>query len=71
MDRTEFADSTAIAEIRYLPDDLALEVTFTSGAVYLYAGVPVDVAEGFSAAASPGTFFQEEIRNLYSYRRLR
>lgn len=71
MERTEFQDSTAVAEIRYFPDVRALEVTFQSGSVYLYDDVPPTVADNFSAAASAGTFFHDEIRDRYRYRRLR
>jgi len=47
-----------------------LRVTFVSGDVYDYAGVPPEVVEDFRAAPSKGRFFGPHIRDRYPYRRI-
>jgi KTSC domain len=50
--------STAIADIEYDPERARLTVTFVSGRVYDYDGVPLDVVADFQSAESKGVFFQ-------------
>ena len=47
-----------------------LRVTFVSGDVYDYAGVPPEVAEAFRAAFSKGRFFASDIRDRYPFERV-
>lgn len=62
--------SDAIVSISDLSDPRGLVVTFTTGKTYRYFGVPPEVHRAFLAAASKGTFFNEEIRGPYRYRLL-
>ena len=63
-------DSTAIHEIDYDAERAKLSVHFTSGARYIYVGVPGEVHRSFVAADSKGRFFQREIRDRYPFNRL-
>ena len=59
--------SSAIHQIEF--DELThrLYVTFTSGKTYTYYGVPRSVYEGFVQAASKGAFFNDYIKDRYSF----
>ena len=59
--------SSAIADIEYDPDLERLTVTFVTGRMYEYTGVPIDVAAGFQSAASKGAFFNAHIRDRYNF----
>lgn len=58
--------SSAIRQIEF--DELThrLYVTFTSGSIYTYYGVPRNVYERFMRAPSKGTFFNDYIKDRYS-----
>ena len=45
-------------------------MTFTSGDVYEYDGVPPEVNAAFRDAFSKGQFFGPNIRDRYPYRRV-
>lgn len=60
--------SSVIRFFRYAPDTRELKVTFVSGRLYVYEGVPAEVAAAFSQARSKGSFFNREIRDRYAYR---
>ncbi|MBR0993336.1 KTSC domain-containing protein [Bradyrhizobium japonicum] len=60
--------SSVIRFFRYAPDRRELKVTFVSGRIYAYEGVPAEVAAAFGEARSKGTFFNRNIRDLYVYR---
>lgn len=62
--------SAAIRDIEYDRDREKLFVRFTSGAEYLYEGVPSDVHRAFVNASSKGAFFSETIRDRYAFDRL-
>jgi hypothetical protein len=59
--------SSAIREIEF--DELThrLYITFTSGKTYTYYGVPRSVYERFAHAASKGAFFNDFIKDRYSF----
>jgi hypothetical protein len=63
-------DSTAIRRIRYDEARRKLFVRFTSGAEYVYVGVPGEVCRSFAKAESKGRFFARKIRDRYPYNRL-
>ena len=46
-----------------------LTVRFTTGKVYVYALVPLAVAEALGAAPSKGAFFNDAVRDKYPHRR--
>ena len=45
-------------------------MTFVSGEVYEYDGVPPEVNDAFRAAFSRGRFFGPHIRDRYPFRRV-
>lgn len=57
---------------RYLYDTAAheLTITFVTGRVYAYEDVPPSVYQAFQASSSKGAFFNTEIRDCYSHRKL-
>lgn len=60
-------DSTAISEITYNNTSKILTITFTSGASYIYIGVPESEYENLAEASSIGRTFVEDIRNNYFF----
>jgi hypothetical protein len=58
--------SSCISAYDYDPTTMELEITFRSGRTYTYSGVTPDVAAGFAAASSKGSYFNEEIKGSYS-----
>jgi hypothetical protein len=60
-------DSSVIRFLRYDPRERALQITFTSGKTYIYLDVPPEIHEGLLKADSQGEFFNEEIRDQYSF----
>jgi len=63
-------DSTAISEIEYNVVSSLMKVTFTSGATYIYAGVPESEYEALVEASSIGRKFVRDVRNDYIYFRI-
>ena len=59
--------STVIRQFTYDPGGRVLTITFVSGEVYDYLGVPAEVHAGLQAAASRGRFFGARIRNRYRF----
>lgn len=62
--------SSVIRRFNYDEPRRRLRVTFVSGDVYDYIGVPPEVAEGFRAAFSKGRFFASHIRDRYPFERV-
>ncbi|HWL62180.1 MAG TPA: KTSC domain-containing protein [Steroidobacteraceae bacterium] len=62
--------SAAIRSFKYHPETSRLVIVFQTGRRYAYYDVPPDVHESMRAARSRGTFFNERIRDRYSYSRL-
>ena len=62
--------STVIRRFEYYPERRELEIIFTTGRRYLYAGVPEEAARRFRASFSKGVHFNRHIRNHYSCREL-
>lgn len=60
-------DSSAIASIEYTQ---ILDVKFKSGTSYRYFGIPEDVYFGFRDSDSKGKFFQQNIKNRYTFERM-
>jgi hypothetical protein len=59
----EPVSSSVIAAIGYDEEREVLEVEFTSGTIYRYLRVSLDVYEDFLASRSKGTFFNERIKD--------
>ena len=68
--RRERVNSRTIASIGY-DDAETLEVEFVSGSVYRYDRVQEEVYEDFRQAASKGQFFNEHIKDAYSFVRVK
>ena len=64
MDRTRVS-SKNIRSIGYDEGSQTLEVEFTSGGIYDYAGVPKKLYQHFMAAPSKGSFFDSSIKDKY------
>jgi hypothetical protein len=62
--------SSVIRGISYDEVTGTLFVTFTSGDLYAYTGVPADTFEAFKGAFSKGRFFARHIRDQFPYRQL-
>ncbi|MCK5845054.1 MAG: KTSC domain-containing protein [Victivallales bacterium] len=67
----EFAPFTSsnLAQVRYDPEGLLLEVEFHNGGRYHYYDVPDHVAMAFDQAESKGQFLAAEIKGRYRYSR--
>ncbi len=48
-----------------------LYVSFNSGSMYSYSGVPESVYNNLMSASSKGSYFATYIRKSYPYRRIR
>lgn len=62
-------DSTTLKDVAYDTDRRRLVLTFTSGSVYEYADVPAMTARDLLEAESKGHYFNEHIRDHYSFSR--
>jgi len=62
--------SSVIASHSYDPATAELTVTFATGRVYLYRGVPEELAAAFEIALSKGVFFNTRIRDHFRCREL-
>ena len=63
--------SSVIQSFVYDKEEQRLVVRFVSGKVFTYDDVPAKIAEGFRAAASKGTYFNEVIRDRFPFARSR
>ena len=59
--------STVIRSFAYRPDVRELEVLFTTGRRYVYAGVPAEAYEALRGAFAKGRHFNARIRGRYDY----
>lgn len=62
--------SSVIRRFSYDEPQRRLRITFVSGEVYEYDGVPPEVNDAFRAAFSRGRFFGPHIRDRYPFRRV-
>lgn len=63
--------SSMLASVGYDEQKQILEIEFHSGGVYQYLGVPSQVYLDLMAAASHGTYFDQNIKKAdYSYKRV-
>jgi KTSC domain-containing protein len=60
-------DSSMIRRIEYEEPTRELDITFTSGKTYTYSNVPKSVYERFLRAPSKGQFFNDYIKDQYSF----
>ena len=69
MERTAVR-SRDIAIVGYDSKTSTLEVTFRNGGVYHYFGVPAEVYKTLMTAPSQGTYFNQDIKEKYPYRKV-
>ncbi len=62
--------SRVISSFTYDQQRRRLVVTFVTGRVYEYAGVPAEVAANLRASFSKGVFFNAHIRDQYPEREI-
>jgi len=60
--------SSVIDKIDYEAQHARLTVTFTTGRVYQYFLVPLDLAAAFQSAPSKGAFFNTRISDHFAFR---
>jgi hypothetical protein len=60
--------STVIKDFEYEPELARLTITFTTGRIYQYFMVPPDVAASLQGALSKGAYFNDRIRDRFSFR---
>ncbi len=69
MERTPIT-STNLSAAGYDEASQTLEVEFNYGAVYRYAGVPLNEFEGLMNADSKGKYFNANIKTRYQFSKL-
>ena len=69
IERTEVVSSNLEA-FSYDAEAKELHVWFRSGAEYVYAEVPQDVADGLLKASSKGKYLNEHIKQVYQYEKV-
>ena len=69
MERTAVT-SKDIAIVGYDSGARTLEIAFRGGGVYHYSNVPADVYQALMAAPSHGTYFNQNIKDKYSCKKV-
>lgn len=59
--------SSMMSRVEYDDDTSELDITFTSGKTYRYVNVPPDIHDGLLDAESKGQFFNEYIKDAFSW----
>lgn len=62
--------SSTIAGAHYNYETSVLTIEFKSGAKYEYSGVPEDDYQGLVDASSAGSFFHNNIKDVYPTKRV-
>ena len=70
MERKRINAST-IRSVGYDQGGQLLEIEFSNGSIIQYSGVSPEVHRRFMNAPSPGSFFQDQIDENFSGRRIR
>ncbi len=63
--------SSVIQKYRYDETLKALEITFVSGAIYVYKDIPLAVVDRFREAFSKGIFFNKYIKPKFAFERIK
>jgi len=64
-------NASSIRSVGYDAGRQLLEIEFSNGSVVQYAGVSPEVHRRFLNAPSPGSFFQDQIEENFSGKRVR
>jgi hypothetical protein len=70
MDRKR-VNASSIRSVGYDAASHTLEVEFSSGSIVQYSGVSPEVHRRFMSSPSPGSFYQDQIDENFSARRMR
>ena len=62
--------STSLNAATYQEQSALLELEFRSGAIYRYIGVPLQVYQELVLSESKGRYFNEHIRNRFTYTKI-
>jgi hypothetical protein len=62
--------SSALVSVKYDAASGDLQIRFVNGRTYIYSNVPARVYDALLIAESKGAFFNEQIRDRYSYREI-
>jgi KTSC domain len=62
--------SSVIRSYQYYPGEQRLRITYLSGAMYDYLGVPAEVYAAMNAYQSKGTFLNREIKGHYPFKKV-
>jgi hypothetical protein len=62
--------SSVIDHFKYLPDTEILRVTFISGSVYVYKGVPQRIYDQIKAARSKGKYLNRYIKGRFPFEKV-
>lgn len=71
MEKRHELNSRSLRSVGYAADGGVLEVEFQNGLIYRYLRVPRRLYLGLLNAAAPDTFFDEQIRDDFTYYQLR
>ena len=63
-------DSSSLQSAAYSAEPATLEITFRSGAIYRYSGVPPLVYQALPDATSKGRYFNAVIRSSFRFERI-
>ena len=61
-------ESSNLSSVGY--ENRTLYISFHSGGLYAYPGVPESIYQGLLAASSKGKYFHAYIKGVYPYQRL-
>lgn len=61
--------SSNLNSAEYDPGTRALTITFKGGSTYTYSEVDQATYDGLMTAASPGRYFAENIKDVFSFRK--
>jgi KTSC domain len=62
-----FLVSSTITSVEYDDEARELDVTFTSGKMYRYFNVPLEIYAEFLDAGSKGKFFNDNIKGVFAF----
>jgi hypothetical protein len=54
----------------YDPNTRTMTVQFKNGSIHAYDDVPMEKHEAFTGSASPGKYFNERIKQMYTSRKI-
>lgn len=70
MERQRVSSSN-LASVGYDPISQTLEIEFNHGGIYQYSGFPISEHQGLMAASSHGSYFVQNIKDVYFCQKIR